>query len=124
MHATMLHAVYLPFHQIDTAAGTPGPIHDQAEYGMRASRWAGECLSVLAAVRFQNCRQDNRAARPEHPTESEGGLSGLQIDQRVFPSLNNWNRNYTMETILTDLRREMISPHNRKLPQPQEGTMY
>ena len=50
--------------------------------------------------------------------------TGLQIDHRVFAPLNNWNRNFTMETVLTDLRREMISPHNRKLPQPPEGTMY
>jgi ubiquitin-conjugating enzyme E2 variant len=29
-----------------------------------------------------------------------------------------------METILMELRREMASGHNRKLPQPPEGTTY
>ena len=31
---------------------------------------------------------------------------------------------YTMETVLTELRREMAAPHNRKLPQPPEGSTY
>lgn len=29
-----------------------------------------------------------------------------------------------METLLTELRREMAQPNNRKLPQPPEGSMY
>ena len=29
-----------------------------------------------------------------------------------------------METVLTELRREMAQPHNRKLPQPPEGANY
>lgn len=33
-------------------------------------------------------------------------------------------RSYTMETVLTELRREMAAPHNRKLPQPPEGSTY
>merc|ERR1711874_933222 len=40
------------------------------------------------------------------------------VDPRHFAVLNNWNRNYTIETILTELRKEMASPANRKLPQP------
>eukprot|EP00884_Botryococcus_braunii_P023319 jgi/Botrbrau1/9671/Bobra.0201s0005.1 len=47
-----------------------------------------------------------------------------QVDPRYFAPLGQWNRVYTMETILTELRREMASPHNRKLPQPPEGTTY
>lgn len=46
------------------------------------------------------------------------------VDPRVFPTLRDWNRSKTMETLLTDLRREMASPQNRKLPQPPEGTYY
>lgn len=46
------------------------------------------------------------------------------LDNRVFPTLRDWNRSKTMETVLTDLRREMAQPHNRKLPQPPEGSMY
>ncbi|KAK9909220.1 hypothetical protein WJX75_008946 [Coccomyxa subellipsoidea] len=46
------------------------------------------------------------------------------IDPRHFPSLGHWNRSNTMETILTELRREMTAPHNRKLHQPPEGSHY
>lgn len=46
------------------------------------------------------------------------------VDPRTFPTLRDWNRTKTMETVLTDLRREMAAPHNRKLPQPPEGSMY
>lgn len=41
-----------------------------------------------------------------------------------FPLLANWRREYTMEKILTELKREMASSHNRKLPQPPEGSTY
>ena len=41
-----------------------------------------------------------------------------------FELLRSWRRDYTMESILMDLRREMSSSHNRKLPQPQEGATY
>jgi len=47
-----------------------------------------------------------------------------QVDPRHFPLLNNWNRNYTIETILTELRRDMASPQNRKLPQAAEGSTF
>lgn len=46
------------------------------------------------------------------------------VDPRVFHVLANWNRNYTLETVLTELRREMTNQHNRKAPQPPEGTTY
>lgn len=46
------------------------------------------------------------------------------VDPRTFPTLRDWNRSRTMETLLLDLRREMAQPHNRKLPQPPEGSSY
>jgi len=46
------------------------------------------------------------------------------VDPRHFPLLAQWRREYTMETILTELRREMASPHNRKLQQPPEGSTF
>ncbi|CAL5219376.1 g1197 [Coccomyxa viridis] len=51
-------------------------------------------------------------------------LSDGSIDSKRFPTLGHWNRNYTMETVLAELRREMSAPHNRKVQQPAEGTMY
>lgn len=47
-----------------------------------------------------------------------------QVDARHFHVLSNWNSKYQIETILVELRREMASHHNRKLPQPPEGTTY
>ena len=46
------------------------------------------------------------------------------VDPRAFLPLRDWNRGRTMETMLVDLRREMAQPHNRKLPQPPEGSNY
>lgn len=46
------------------------------------------------------------------------------VEPRQFPMLLNWNRGYTMQTLLTELRREMVSPVNRRLPQPPEGTTF
>nr|MCH1922357.1 hypothetical protein [Shewanella ferrihydritica] len=50
----------------------------------------------------------------------ENGL----VDQRKFSLLSNWRREYTMEAILTQLKKEMAASHNRKLVQPPEGTFF
>ena len=47
-----------------------------------------------------------------------------RVDAARFPVLGGWRREFTMETVLTELRREMAAPANRKLPQPPEGTTY
>jgi ubiquitin-conjugating enzyme E2 variant len=49
---------------------------------------------------------------------------GAQVDPRHFPVLGHWKYNDTMEHILTELRKEMLAHHNRKLPQPPENTFY
>ncbi|KAL8094295.1 hypothetical protein AgCh_035989 [Apium graveolens] len=46
------------------------------------------------------------------------------VDARKFGVLANWQREYTMKHILTQLRKEMITSQNRKLPQPPEGTYF
>eukprot|EP00850_Spirogloea_muscicola_P019970 SM000203S06146 [mRNA] locus=s203:76758:83557:+ [translate_table: standard] len=46
------------------------------------------------------------------------------VEPRHFPMLAQWRRDYTMENILTELRREMASPSNRKMPQPPEGSLF
>ncbi|KAH9026392.1 UBC-like protein [Lactarius pseudohatsudake] len=51
-----------------------------------------------------------------------------QIDGKVDPSklpvLTSWNRNSSIETVLVEIRREMASFNNRKLPQPPEGSTF
>ncbi|XP_024380735.1 ubiquitin-conjugating enzyme E2 variant 1C [Physcomitrium patens] len=37
------------------------------------------------------------------------------VEPKYFPMLANWRRQYTMEDILIDLKKEMASPANRKL---------
>lgn len=44
-----------------------------------------------------------------------------QVEPALFPMLANWQRECTMEDILTQLKKEMMSPQNRKLTQPAEG---
>ncbi|RZS28711.1 hypothetical protein BHM03_00062353 [Ensete ventricosum] len=46
------------------------------------------------------------------------------VDPRKFLVLGNWQRDYTMEYILTQLKKEMTASHNRKLVQPPEGTYF
>ncbi|CAL5387269.1 unnamed protein product [Camellia sinensis] len=43
------------------------------------------------------------------------------VEPKKFGILANWQREYTMEDILTQLKKEMAAPHNRKLVQPPEG---
>lgn len=49
--------------------------------------------------------------------DAAGKVNGLNI-------LRSWKREYTIENILEQLRREMTSSSNRKLPQPEEGSSY
>jgi ubiquitin-protein ligase len=46
------------------------------------------------------------------------------VDPRAFPTLGAWRRAFTLERVLSDLRAEMASPANRRLPQPPEGSTY
>lgn len=48
----------------------------------------------------------------------------LKVESKKFGILANWQREYTMEDILTQLKKEMAAPHNRKLVQPPEGTYF
>lgn len=51
------------------------------------------------------------------------GPSGL-VDPSRLSILSSWKHNYTLETVLVELRREMAKPENRKLAQPNEGDEY
>jgi ubiquitin-conjugating enzyme E2 variant len=47
-----------------------------------------------------------------------------QVDLSKLPSISTWKRDFTMETILIEIRRYMAAPANKKLPQPPEGTDF
>lgn len=50
--------------------------------------------------------------------------SNGRVDLSKLPSIATWKRDFTMETVLIEIRRYMAAPAHKKLPQPPEGTMY
>ncbi|VAI17246.1 unnamed protein product [Triticum turgidum subsp. durum] len=46
------------------------------------------------------------------------------IEEKKFSLLANWQREYTMEHVLTQLKKDMAATQNRKLVQPPEGTFF
>jgi ubiquitin-conjugating enzyme E2 variant len=46
------------------------------------------------------------------------------VDKRMVSTLCKWQRNYTIKTVLQELRRMMTLKENMKLPQPPEGTNF
>ncbi|GAA5951736.1 hypothetical protein JCM10213_000978 [Rhodosporidiobolus nylandii] len=50
--------------------------------------------------------------------------SSGKVDPSKLGVLSGWKHQYTLETVLVELRRDMASPTNRKLPQPPEGTNF
>ncbi|CAN6557303.1 unnamed protein product [Malus baccata var. baccata] len=51
-------------------------------------------------------------------------LGPLNVEAKKFGILANWQREFTMENILIQLKKEMAASYNRKLAQPPEGTYY
>ncbi|KAG6811363.1 Ubiquitin-conjugating enzyme spm2 [Tricholoma furcatifolium] len=51
-----------------------------------------------------------------------------QVDGKVDPQnigvLHNWSNRNSIETLLVEIRKEMASSNNRKLPQPPEGSHF
>ncbi|KAK2459247.1 hypothetical protein APHAL10511_008724 [Amanita phalloides] len=47
-----------------------------------------------------------------------------KVDPHKLSVLANWTRNNSIESLLVDIRKEMASFNNRKLPQPPEGSMF
>ncbi|KAI5073676.1 hypothetical protein GOP47_0011689 [Adiantum capillus-veneris] len=46
------------------------------------------------------------------------------VEPRLFSLLGKWKREYTMEDILVELKKEMTLPHNKKLNQAAEGSRF
>ncbi|KAJ6552740.1 UBC-like protein [Mycena capillaripes] len=46
------------------------------------------------------------------------------VDPSRLPVLAGWSRASSLEHVLVEIRKEMASPNNRKLPQPPEGSMF
>eukprot|EP01117_Protostelium_nocturnum_P004613 TRINITY_DN1670_c0_g1_i4.p1 TRINITY_DN1670_c0_g1~~TRINITY_DN1670_c0_g1_i4.p1 ORF type:complete len:141 (+),score=48.06 TRINITY_DN1670_c0_g1_i4:151-573(+) len=46
------------------------------------------------------------------------------VETNKFPVLGNWKNSFTIEYLLVELRKEMVSAANKKLPQPPEGARF
>ncbi|ORZ32866.1 ubiquitin-conjugating enzyme/RWD-like protein [Catenaria anguillulae PL171] len=47
-----------------------------------------------------------------------------RVEASRLPCLSRWERNCTLETVLSEIRREMAAPNNKKLVQPPEGSTF
>lgn len=47
-----------------------------------------------------------------------------KVDPSKLPILAHWSSTSSIETVLVEIRREMASFNNRKLPQPPEGSTF
>jgi len=47
-----------------------------------------------------------------------------KVDLTKLPRMSLWKRDFTMETILLELRRHMARPEHKNLPQPAEGSTF
>lgn len=95
-----------------TIIGPPNTVHDQRIYGLKIHcdlNYPEQAPKIWFRSRINLGCVDARDGR---------------VDQSKFHMLANWKREYTLETVLTELRREMSSAVNRKLAQPPEGTNY
>lgn len=46
------------------------------------------------------------------------------VDRRLVPVLARWQRNYSIKTVLQELRKAMTAKENQKFAQPPEGTNF
>lgn len=46
------------------------------------------------------------------------------VDKRTLPVLSRWQRNYSIKTVLQELRRAMTLKENQRLSQPPEGSAF
>ncbi|CAN0871553.1 Putative clathrin assembly protein At2g01600 [Linum grandiflorum] len=92
-----------------TIIGPPHTVHEGRIYQLKLF-CGNDYPENPPTVKFQS-RVNMTCVNPE---------TGV-VEPNLFPMLANWHREYTMEDILVQLKKEMMSSHNRKLAQPPEG---
>ncbi|KAK7537556.1 ubiquitin-conjugating enzyme/RWD-like protein [Phyllosticta citribraziliensis] len=95
-----------------TILGPPHSVHENRIYSVKI-----------------HCGEQYPDAPPEVTFVSKINLpcvnqSNGKVDPTKLPCLAQWKRDFTMETILIELRRFMALPQHKKLPQPPEGSSY
>ncbi|KAF8062688.1 UEV1C [Scenedesmus sp. PABB004] len=102
---------------------------------MLMRRWTGTIIGPSNSVHDGRiytlkifCDNDYPERPPQVRFQSRVNMDCVLPDGRVdagrFGVLGQWRREYSMETVLSELRRQMASPLNKRQPQPPEGTMY
>ncbi|KAA8494470.1 Ubiquitin-conjugating enzyme E2 variant 1A [Porphyridium purpureum] len=100
------------------------------------TRWNGTILGPMNTA-FENriyqlsvvCGDKYPSVPPTVRFLTRINLSGVNkqnglVEPSKFHTLKNWKREYRIETVLSDLRREMLSSTNRRNMQPPEGVMF
>ncbi len=95
-----------------TIIGPPGTTHDGRIYTLRIT--CGNSYPNQAPLVWFRSRVNLPCI-----DQKDG-----RVDPSKFPTLGHWKREYSLETMLTELRREMASAACRKLPQPPEGSVF
>ncbi|EEA20359.1 E2 ubiquitin-conjugating protein mms2 [Talaromyces marneffei ATCC 18224] len=100
------------------------------------TNWNGTILGPPHSVHENRIYSVNIQCGPEYPDSpptlhfvSKINLPCVdsrtgKVDLSTLPTLATWKRDYTMETILLELRRFMALPQHKKLPQPPEGATF
>uniref|UniRef100_A0A7S3R2W0 UBC core domain-containing protein n=1 Tax=Dunaliella tertiolecta TaxID=3047 RepID=A0A7S3R2W0_DUNTE len=95
-----------------TIIGPPGTAHDGRIYTLRiqcGNNYPDQAPLLWFRSKINLACVDQRDGR---------------VDPSKFPLLGQWRREHTLETVLTELRREMASAMNKRLQQPPEGLTY
>lgn len=82
--------------------------------------------------RIYKLKIDCGASYPDHHPNvrfvTRVTMKGVDANGHVNPKecqiLNKWQYNYTIQTLLKELRRQMSSKDNAKMSQPPEGLTY
>jgi ubiquitin-conjugating enzyme E2 variant len=98
------------------------------------SDWHGTILGPAHTVHENRIYSLKIHCGPKYPDEapqvrfhSKINLPCVQASSgkvEKLPCLSQWKRQYTIETVLAEIRKEMALPANKKLAQPAEGTTF
>ena len=95
-----------------TIIGPPGTVHDGRIYTLRiqcGNNYPDQAPLLWFRSKINLACVDQRDGR---------------VDPSKFPMLGQWRREHTLESVLTELRRDMASAMNKRLQQPPEGLTY